>query len=261
MLAPPGGAIARRSLIDAKRRSRSPFPPPPPSDGDVAPSGSALPPGAEPTVDADPLRAPTPSAIGRQFEPPRMWMEPGRPAGPPVPPMFEPPPLPPSFSELDPPALEPVREPTDELVKPNAPLLQYVRHQESPGDGATPFLADRPFGDQTFFGNQMTPFFVNDSAPAADYDTDDTDGIPTGLPDLLNLAPLGTAPPPPAARAPAANDVWVPSTDVSALERDPDAMPPWADSAQPSPSVGPMWGGIGFMLGLVVASALWALLT
>lgn len=136
-----------------------------------------------------------------------------------------------------PPALEPLRERTDEIVRKDAPLTHYVRH-DTPAD-ETPFLADKPFGDH-FAAGQMTPFFLND-APAFDFDTEDTEGIPTGLPNLRDLPPLATpAPAPRAAEAPVVAEVSAPAV-VQA-------------PAAPGPGF-----GVGFVAGLVAGLAVAAL--
>ncbi|MCB9679171.1 MAG: hypothetical protein H6737_28975 [Alphaproteobacteria bacterium] len=103
----------------------------------------------------------------------------------------------PSYPPMEAPALERLNLKGAKVRETSPPLAGYVAHEEVAG---TPFLRDNPFSDNTpgIFGGE-TPFFQSE-APAFDFEMEDTDGIPTGLPNLLDLPEL---------------EVWVPrQTDV-----------------------------------------------
>jgi len=90
----------------------------------------------------------------------------------------------PSSPPMEAPELERLHMKPEAIV--TGPIASYVSREELP-DGDTPFLRDTPFGEIGFGGE--TPFFMGSDNPGYDFETSDTDGIPTGLPDLIDLPP------------------------------------------------------------------------
>ncbi|MCA9567963.1 MAG: hypothetical protein KC656_08975 [Myxococcales bacterium] len=137
-------------------------------------------------------------------------------------------------------ALEPV-DPTPSLAGPR--LDQYVRNQD-PGE-PVPILRDLPFGNA--LGTADTPFFM-DSGPTGSVDLDeaDTDGIPTGLPDLLGFTDVALEP----SAEPASPEE--PAPVLAPVE--PAAAPRPVAPVDDTPTFGPVGLGVAFVLGLVVGA-------
>lgn len=95
--------------------------------------------------------------------------------------------------DLDPPELERLSLDTDEVAKRTGMVPSYVRNEERTPATETPFMRDTPFGEGPGIVGGETPFFTN-SAPAYDFEMDDTDGIPTGLPNLYDLPEVPDVP-------------------------------------------------------------------
>ncbi len=102
----------------------------------------------------------------------------------------------PSTPPMDAPTLEGLQLDKERVEQTSGPVRRYASNQPVNVDagGETPFLRDTPFASNTpGFGGE-TPFFMGASDEQFDFETDDTDGIPTGLPDLLNLDDLSVPP-------------------------------------------------------------------
>jgi hypothetical protein len=81
--------------------------------------------------------------------------------------------------------LEPV-QPAEAPSLSGKALEHYVRNEEEATDAPVPILRDLPFGNA--YAPAQTPFHLDDTQPTAiDLNDGDTDGIPTGLPDLLTF--------------------------------------------------------------------------
>ena len=106
-------------------------------------------------------------------------------------------------------------------------------------------LRDNPFGASPVGGE--TPFFTGPTEAAASFE-DDTEGIPLGLPGLLDLPDVPDPPAvPTTAAAPAADDDFEPATPAPAprISRD--------------PAVETQEALKHFLIGLAVASVAWFL--
>ena len=94
------------------------------------------------------------------------------------------------------PTLEGLHLDKEQVEHTSGPIRRYASNQPQGGDvgGETPFIADTPFAANTpGFGGE-TPFFMGATDAQFDFEMDDTDGIPTGLPDLLHLDDLSVPP-------------------------------------------------------------------
>lgn len=90
---------------------------------------------------------------------------------------------------LEPPGLENLRLDADEIARGTGMVDSYVKNEErAPVAEETPFMADTPFGTGPGIVGGETPFFLQNDTAGYDFEMDDTDGIPTGLPDLHDLA-------------------------------------------------------------------------
>jgi len=139
---------------------------------------------------------------------------------------------------MDAPELKAVRA-VGPLGEPTDPLQRYVRH-ETPSAAV---LRDQPFGSQPTFGGE-TPFFTQaEISPETNWDLDDTEGIPTGLPDLLHL--------PPEAESATSSTIETTSAQENALA--PDLLPEplhTVRSNEPTPIV-------ALFLGMGLSSIVW----
>jgi hypothetical protein len=90
-----------------------------------------------------------------------------------------------SSPPMDPPGLEKLNLKGAAVRQQSPPLASYVTRDDA---GDAPVLRDTPFGGDApgIFGGE-TPFFQSE-APGFDFEMDDTEGIPTGLPDLHDLS-------------------------------------------------------------------------
>lgn len=147
------------------------------------------------------------------------------------------------------------------LVDPESRLNHYV-HNEPPvveSPGAVPWaspdegvLRDNPFGSTPFGGE--TPFFTDSGGTTPAFENDDTEGIPCGLPDLLDL-PDEVPEVPRAAEPPRAHTETLVPVDEDVDPATPAPLPPRI-SADPPAGPPPLQM---FLLGLGVASAAWLL--
>lgn len=135
---------------------------------------------------------------------------------------------------LDAPALERLAASPDEVVPPDAPLKQYVLNEDPPAG----VVRDLPFGASLGFGGE-TPFFTNTESSPVAWQPNDTDGIPTGLPDLLDLPELSTPRPP----TPAPRTEVVVQIDRHAVEQ--------------ARHQGHIQAAVAFVAGAVVAVVAW----
>jgi hypothetical protein len=120
----------------------------------------------------------------------------------------------PSIPPMDAPALEAMQLDREGVERTSGPIRRYAANQlldPHPSGAGAEVLRDTPFAANTpGFGGE-TPFFMGAAETGFDFEMDDTDGIPTGLPDLLNLDDASVPPLAPAAdaaaSAPAPDDV------------------------------------------------------
>lgn len=162
-----------------------------------------------------------------------------------------------SLPQMDAPALEELG-----AVPPPAPLPPPVHRpppgQDEPSDEPR-ILRDNPFGDnKPGFAGDM-PFFVESPTARFDFETDDTDGIPTGLPDLKNLGAYDVD------FEPHPNDelphVSNPVMASLVLGKEPtEEVTPSAAAPAPDPGVRQTDRLMGFATGVVIASLLWGVI-
>ncbi|MEZ4317363.1 MAG: hypothetical protein R3F61_07655 [Myxococcota bacterium] len=162
----------------------------------------------------------------------------------------------PSQPPMDAPALERLKLEGQRVRNTSKPFASYV-HNEEMDSGGTPFLRDTPFGDNTpgIFGGE-TPFFVQETR-GFDFEMDDTEGIPTGLPNLLDLAPVATPAPEPRVIAP--EPPPEPAVATVRVETVVETVVVHADEAAIEARIRDQQR-IAFSVGVLVASVLWGLL-
>lgn len=148
-------------------------------------------------------------------------------------------------------------------MQPDSRLNQYVHNEvtvEEPTGGvpwATPdegVLRDNPFGATPFGGE--TPFFVGGGGGGPAFASDDTDGIPLGLPDLLDLPEVSEVPTRAETETLVPIDEGVDDDTLLSAAIAPPAPNPLPPRISADPPSGPPPLQM-FLLGLGVASAAW----
>ena len=166
-----------------------------------------------------------------------------------------------SSPPMDAPELQSLNLKGAKVRETSSPLLDYVSREDP---DATPVLRDTPFGNDApgIFGGE-TPFFQSTGGAGFDFEMDDTEGIPTGLPNLIDLPPAPDL---------ADIDEWVPVTEDLIPERSQPVMVQRVLGVDPTPPAPPPVDEeaekaklryqqmVAFSIGVLVTSLLWGVL-